>query len=63
MDSFINAGKEFLSEQLSGSGSHQGQGQGMCRNPSNIVIAIIISPRNRMNQTNKHVLLRSITRS
>ncbi|KAM0460156.1 hypothetical protein ACHAO4_002287 [Trichoderma viride] len=30
MDSLINAGKEYLSEQLSGSGSgsHQGQGQG-----------------------------------
>lgn len=55
MDSLINAGKEYLSEQLSGSGSHQGQG--MCRNPSNIAIAIIITPRNRMNQTNKHVLL------
>lgn len=26
MDSLINAGKEYLSEQLSGSGSHQGQG-------------------------------------
>jgi hypothetical protein len=38
MDSLINAGKEYLSEQLSGSGSGshqgQGQGQGMCRNPS-----------------------------
>lgn len=50
MDSLINAGKEYLSEQLSGSGSGshqgqgQGQGQGMCRNPSTIVIAIIINP-------------------
>lgn len=39
MDSLINAGKEYLTEQLSGSGS--GSHQGKCRSPITVVIAII----------------------